>query len=114
MTDVVGDQLPHPVARSRLEHALAEAEQRTLRELEFVRQPLQRSVVAAMRADCSLADAVAAEEVQFDRRYGEVHDQLMALIAQQAPVAGDLRLAMALLHVNDRVERIGAQCLSAG
>jgi phosphate transport system protein len=39
-----------------------------------------------------------------------VHDQLLALIARQGPVAADLRLAMALLHSNDRVERIGAQC----
>jgi phosphate transport system protein len=112
MTDVAADQVQHPVQRSRLQHALAEAEERTLRELELVRRPLQRGVVAAISADCSLADAVAAEDAEFDRRYGEVHDQVLALIAQQAPVAGDLRLAMALLHVNDRVERIGAQCLN--
>jgi phosphate transport system protein len=47
-----------------------------------------------------------------ERRYGEVHDRLLTLIACQAPVAGDLRLAIALLHVNERVERMGAQCLN--
>jgi phosphate transport system protein len=34
------------------------------------------------------------------------------LIARQAHVAGDLRLAIALLHVNDRTERMGTQCVN--
>jgi phosphate transport system protein len=100
------------LARSRLEHALAEAEERTLRELELVRRPLQRSIVAAMTTDCALADAVAAEKERFDRGYDDVHDQLLALVAQQAPVASDLRLVMALLHTNDRIDRIAAQCIN--
>src|SRR3954452_13737939 len=33
----------------------------------------------------------------------------MTLIARQTPVAGDLRLAMALLHVNDRIARMSSQ-----
>jgi phosphate uptake regulator len=41
-----------------------------------------------------------------------LHDLLLALIARQGPVARDLRLAMALLHVNDRIERMGAQCVN--
>jgi phosphate transport system protein len=100
------------VARSRFENALEEVEQRTLGELELVREPLRQSVHAAIKCDCDLAAKVAAEQAEFDRRYGEVHDQLLAFMAQQAPVATDLRLAMALLHTNDRVERIGAQCLN--
>jgi phosphate transport system protein len=33
-------------------------------------------------------------------------------MARQAPVACDLRLAIALLHVNDRLERMSAQCVN--
>ena len=75
------------------------------KQLELVRVPLRRSVQAAIACDCDLAAKVTAEQAELDRRYGEVHDQILAFIAQQAPVATDLRLAMALLHTNDRVER---------
>jgi phosphate transport system protein len=44
------------------------------------------------------------------RRYREVHDGLPSLLARQAPVASDLRIVAALLHVIRSVERMGAQC----
>ena len=43
------------VARSRLENALEDVEQRTLGELEFLREPLRQSVHAAITCDCELA-----------------------------------------------------------
>ena len=98
--------------RTVLQRALADAEQRTLHELELVREPLRAAVEAAITGDQGLVEEVDAQAAEFDRRHGEVHDRLLALIARQAPVASDLRLAMALLHVNERVERMGAQCLN--
>jgi phosphate transport system protein len=98
--------------RSALRDGLADAERRMLAELELVRGLLGRALDAAVRSDQQLADELAAEESEFDRRYGEVHDCLLGLMARQSPVAGELRLAMALLHANDRVERMAAQCLN--
>jgi len=71
--------------------------------------------VAAVTSTGGLTPAAAREQMAEHTRaaavrYGEVHDCVLGLIARQAPVAGDLRLALALLHVNDRVERVGAQC----
>jgi phosphate transport system protein len=100
------------VERSALQRSLREAEEATLAELGVVRQSLRRAVEAARTGDAALADQVATSAGELERRYGEVHDRLLALIACQAPVAGDLRLAIALLHVNDRLERMGAQCLN--
>jgi phosphate transport system protein len=77
-----------------------------------VRQSLRRAVEAARTGDAALADQVATSAGELERRYGEVHDRLLGVIARQAPVAGDLRLAIALLHVNDRLDRMGAQCLN--
>ena len=40
----------------------------------------------------------------------EIHQSVVLLLARQTPVAGDLRILAALLHVIRYVERIGAQC----
>jgi phosphate transport system protein len=98
--------------RSALEKALHQAEERTLAEIDVVRGALRTAVEAALQTTPQLADAVVSQRDELERRYADVHDRLMALIARQTPVAGDLRLAMALLHVNDRLERMGAQCVN--
>jgi phosphate transport system protein len=109
LTEDVGQRV---VSRSALQAALHEAEERTLGELRVVRTLLRRAVEAATTGDPSAAEAVEADARELDRRYGDVHDRLLSLIACQGPVAGDLRLAIALLHVNDRIERMGAQCVN--
>jgi phosphate transport system protein len=100
------------VERSALEHALQEAERQALAEFGFVREWLAKAVEAAINADAALADQVVASAGELERRYGEVHERLLAVIALQAPVASDLRLAIALLHVNDRLARMGAQTVN--
>src|SRR3989442_14683195 len=45
-------------------------------------------------------------------RYLEVHQGILSLLARQAPVAGDLRVVAALLHVIKHVERMGDQCVN--
>ena len=41
-----------------------------------------------------------------------MHQGILSLLALQAPVAGDLRLVAALLHVIKHVERMGDQCVN--
>jgi len=98
------------VTRIPLERALSEAEERTLAELGLIRPRLARAVEAVTTGETAVAEEVLSQADELKRRYDDVHDRLLALIARQAPVAGDLRLATALLHVNDRVDRMGAQC----
>ena len=47
-----------------------------------------------------------------DGRYLEVHQGLLSLFALQAPVAGDLRIVAAMLHVMKNIERMGDQCVN--
>ena len=47
-----------------------------------------------------------------DGRYLEVHQSILTLLATQAPVASDLRLISALLHVMKSMERMGDQCVN--
>ena len=43
---------------------------------------------------------VVADDDRIDGRYLEVHQGILSLLARQAPVAGDLRIVAALLHVD--------------
>ena len=53
-----------------------------------------------------------ADDDRIDGRYLEVHQGILTLLALQAPVASDLRLIAALLHVIKHVERMGDQCVN--
>ena len=55
---------------------------------------------------------VIADDDRIDGRYLEVHQGILSLLALQAPVAGDLRLVAALLHVIKHIERMGDQCVN--
>ena len=62
--------------------------------------------------DVELAQLVIADDDRIDGRYLEVHQSLVTLLATQSPVATDLRLISALLHVMKNVERMGDQCVN--
>ena len=55
---------------------------------------------------------VIADDDRIDGRYLEVHQSILTLLATQAPVATDLRLIAALLHVMKSIERMGDQCVN--
>ncbi|MEX2252745.1 MAG: PhoU domain-containing protein, partial [Thermoleophilaceae bacterium] len=55
-----------------------------------------------------------ADDDRIDGRYLEVHQGILSLLALQAPVATDLRVVAALLHIIKHVERIGDQCVNIG
>ena len=55
---------------------------------------------------------VVADDDRIDGRYLEVHQGILSLLARQAPVAGDLRIVAALLHIIRCVERMGDQCVN--
>jgi phosphate transport system protein len=53
-----------------------------------------------------------ADDDRIDGRYLEVHQGILSLLARQAPVATDLRIVAALLHIIRCVERMGDQCVN--
>src|SRR5271168_3255401 len=55
---------------------------------------------------------VISDDDRLDGRYLEIHQGILSLLARQTPVAGDLRLVAALLHVIMHVERMGDQCVN--
>ena len=71
---------------------------------------LDEALEALEQYDAELAAIVVADDDRIDGRYLEVHQGVLSLLARQAPVAGDLRLVAALLHLVKHLERIGDQC----
>ena len=72
-----------------------------------------RGVVDALRTqDVELCDEVIAFDDEIDARYHRIERSIGELLAQQAPVASDLRLVLAVLHSSIHLERIGDQSVT--
>jgi phosphate transport system protein len=65
-----------------------------------------RAVSALSRRDDELADEVIDGDDEVDMRYMEVERRILDLLATQTPVASDLRLVSAILHINLHLERV--------
>jgi phosphate transport system protein len=98
--------------RAHFQQQLLELQERALGGLDLVVEQLDRVLEALNHQDVELAQMVIADDDRLDGRYLEVHQGILSLLALQAPVAGDLRLVAALLHVIMRVERMGDQCVN--
>ncbi len=98
--------------RQSYQDELEELEKRGLGGLDLVVETLNRTLEAVEHSDIELAQMVIADDDRIDGRYLEVHQSILTLLATQAPVATDLRLIAALLHVMKSVERMGDQCVN--
>jgi phosphate transport system protein len=101
-----------PEIRHRFQEDLAELERQALGGLDLVIGQLDRALESLMNQDVELAGMVVADDDRIDGRYLEVHQGLLSLLARQAPVAGDLRIVAALLHIIRCIERMGDQCVN--
>jgi phosphate transport system protein len=98
--------------RIQYQEELEILERRALEGLDLVSGQLERATEAVEHQDSELAELVVANDDVIDGRYLEVHQSILALLATQAPVATDLRLISALLHVIKNLERMGDQCVN--
>jgi phosphate transport system protein len=99
-------------SRHQFHEALTELEHRTLGGLDLVIQQLDGALMSVSCQDVELARMVIADDDRINGRYREVHQSALSLLARQAPVAGDLRLVAALLHIIRCIERMGDQCVN--
>jgi phosphate transport system protein len=98
--------------RLHYQEELEKLEQHALGGLDLVVNSLERTIEAVESLDTELAELVVADDDRIDGRYLEVHQELITLLATQAPVATDLRLISALFHVMNCIERMGDQCVN--
>jgi phosphate transport system protein len=99
-------------ARVHFQEEMSRLEEQTLGSLDLVVTTLDRTLEALEHHDVELAAIVVGDGDRLDGRFIEVHQSLLSLLALQAPVASDLRVIAALLHVIQHAERMGDQCVN--
>ncbi|HTW11911.1 MAG TPA: PhoU domain-containing protein [Solirubrobacteraceae bacterium] len=97
-------------ARNRFRDDLIRLEEQTMGGLDLVVGQLDRAIEALNYQDVELAGMVAADDMQINGRYLEVHQGALSLMGRQPPTAEDVRLLAALLHIIRCIERMGDQC----
>ncbi len=98
--------------RLHFQEELAKLEEAALGGLDLVVGAVDRALETVEHQDVELASMVIADDDRIDGRYLEVHQGILSLLALQAPVATDLRVVAALLHMIKHVERMGDQCVN--
>ncbi len=78
----------------------------------FVLRALRGAINVLHTQDTDLCDEVVAFDDEIDSRYHRIEKSVEELLAQQSPVATDLRLVLAILHDSIHLERVGDQCVT--
>jgi phosphate transport system protein len=81
-------------------------------ESGLVLRSLRACLNALADQDVELADEVIAFDDEVDRLFFAIQEGVHTLLARQTPVAGDLRLVLAMLHINLHLERMADYCVT--
>ena len=98
--------------RVSFHHELEQLEASLQEEGALVLRVLRSALNALARADDELADEVISFDDEIDKRYLQIEEGVQSLLARQTPVAGDLRLVLAVLRVNLHLERMADYCVT--
>ena len=80
----------------------------------MVEKAIDRSVEGLKNRDLDLAKQVIADDVKINHKRFQIEEECILLIATQQPVADDLRLIIAALHMITDMERIGDHARGIG
>lgn len=104
---VTPEPLPRGELRERFHRQLSDLQDSALEMTSMVDRAIERSVEALVTRDTALARAVIDDDQLVNRAGYGIHDQCVALLAQQSPMAGDLRLVMSVTAIATDLERMG-------
>jgi phosphate transport system protein len=99
-------------SRLHFQEEMQRLEEQALGGIDLVAKTIDRTREAISEQDVELAGMVIADDDLIDGLYLQVHQGVLSLLALQAPVATDLRLAAALLDVIKHIERMGDGCVN--
>lgn len=94
-------------ARRHFHEDLRALEAELMLEGDLALEALAKAMRALGERDAALADEVIAADDAVDEHYLAIEKGTLELLALQTPVAVDLRLLSALIHVNVHIERVG-------
>jgi phosphate transport system protein len=92
--------------RVTFQEELDQLEANLQEEGSLVLRVLRGALNALAQRDVELADDVISFDDDVDRLYIQIQAEIESVLARQTPVAIDLRLVLAMLHVNLHLERM--------
>jgi len=98
--------------RRSFQEELQQLEATLLEEGELVLRAIRGATKALAESDADLADEVIAFDDDVDRQFVAIESGIESLLARQTPVAIDLRLVLAMLHINLHLERMADYCVT--
>jgi phosphate transport system protein len=101
-----------PEVRQRFSEELRALEDEVQRTATQAQLLLDKALQALVGGDLAICEQVVVGDDEVDALYLDVERRILHLFALQTPVATDLRLLTALLHINLHLERIGDQAVN--
>ena len=90
-----------------IERQITQLKEKILRVGTLVEEAISKSITALINRDVGLAQRVMANDEDIDRMEVEVEEECLKILALYQPVAADLRLVVAVLKINNDLERMG-------
>jgi phosphate transport system protein len=87
--------------------AIEALKQRILELSAIVEESVRDATTALVRGDCALAQRIIDNDGHVDQMEVDIEEECLKLLALHQPVAIDLRLMVAVLKINNDLERIG-------
>jgi len=95
------------MGRTHFEQQLDRLTGRLVAMSRMIEGLIETSLLAVEERDVSKADAVLLSDHEVDATEIEIEEECVELLATQQPMAGDLRRLIAILKINNDLERIG-------
>ena len=93
--------------RDQFHRQLEEVQDSILELGSMVDRQIERALEALIARDVALAESVVRDDAEVNRARFDLDNTCLALLAQQAPMAGDLRVIVSVLSIAADLERIG-------
>ncbi|HEY0784248.1 MAG TPA: phosphate signaling complex protein PhoU [Acidobacteriaceae bacterium] len=98
--------------RVHFHQQLEQLKDKLLAMAALAQQALESSVDAYLQRDATLCQYVRENETAINMAQREVDEMSYELLAQEQPMAIDLRFILAVIKINGNLERIGDQAMS--
>jgi phosphate transport system protein len=93
--------------RSSIESRLVALEERIVYLGQLSETAISRAITALMQRDTMMARAVIKQDAEIDHEEIAVQESCLEILEKERPSGMDLRFVVAILKINDSLERIG-------
>ena len=100
--------------REQFRSDLVQLQDRVIEMGSMVDRQIERAMQALVERDTTLADAVIRDDDEVNRTRYEIDLLALTMLAQQSPMAVDLRVIISVLSINIDLERMGDHAKGIG